>query len=76
MKIRVSRNASFRKPGRVVRIDKGKGAGYINGWTLYYAAGDLYHKGRDGRQNLSYTGLARPRIGFTRNANAVPFPKH
>ena len=60
----MDKNASFRKPGWTLRVIKGRGAGYIGGWTFYVARGDLHRR------------EATRAVGFTRNAQMVPITKH
>lgn len=66
----------------VLSINKGKGAGYCGGWTLFFAyncKGARYcHGMADGRFVVSpVTPNPAPRVrfqfGFTRNANLVPY---
>jgi hypothetical protein len=67
MRLRIERPKRSRLP-LVVTLRRGKGAGYIGGWTAYFAIG-AHRPTRDGY------GLARLQIGVTRNANLTPtFP--
>ena len=75
LKSRFARNASFHPYGFVFQLIYGKGAGYLGGVTIFAAF-------NCGRSNFGGRGADRPtrsllqapiRIGFTRNANRVPY---
>lgn len=77
LKSRRDLNASFHPYGFVFKLIYGKGAGYLGGLTIF-AAFNCGRKnvGRPADQPTRSFLKAPIRIGFTRNANRVPYTFH
>lgn len=59
------------KVGFLARLDFGKGAGYIGGWTAF-----LGWRTKGGNSENRGKSLSRLRLGITRNGNHVPYSFH
>jgi hypothetical protein len=72
----------YTKKGWVLKLVKGLGAGYIKGFTIFiaYNSGSLrwainYRNGQLSTMHnfIDYTRIGKLEIGFTHNANCVPY---
>lgn len=70
------------RPSFVLKALHGRGAGYIGGWTVFVAfnsgsrAWQRAHRNdckHDGKRQSLFTRLTSIEVGFTRNANLVPY---
>ena len=75
LNLKVSRDSGLRR-SKMAKINKGKGAGYIGGWTMFWSSNCPIRDRRNRPSRRLTFRLGRFYLGLTRNANIIPYCTH